>query len=166
MPARGGNPALTDQDLSDVSAYIKEMQAQSAAGVRGRRGRSTGTEMETAKTKQAFVMEKSFIRDAPEGPRGLGDPLVAHAQKFFADPRKDPDHPKHLQNFFSIYFLMTGLHGLHVIIGLIVIAWLLFRAIRGDFGRRYFTPVDLGGLYWHLVDVIWIFLFPLLYLIH
>ena len=61
---------------------------------------------------------------------------------------------------------MTGLHGLHVILGLAVIFWLLIRAIRGDFGRSYYTPVDLGGLYWHLVDVIWIFLFPLLYLIH
>lgn len=47
-----------------------------------------------------------------------------------------------------------------------VLAWLLRRAVRGDFSSAYFTPVDLGGLYWHLVDLIWIFLFPLLYLIH
>ncbi len=166
MPARGGNLALTDQDLGDVAAYIKKMQDQSAAGGRGRSRRSRSEETETARPEQPFVMEKSFIQDAPEGPQGLGTPMAGHAKEFFADPRRDPDHPKHLQNFFSIYFLMTGLHGLHVILGLIVIAWLLIRAIRGDFGRRYFTPVDLGGLYWHLVDVIWIFLFPLLYLIH
>jgi cytochrome c oxidase subunit 3 len=61
---------------------------------------------------------------------------------------------------------MTGLHGLHVLAGMAVIAWLLVRAGRGHFGPRNFTAVDLGGLYWHLVDVIWIFLFPLLYLIH
>ena len=60
---------------------------------------------------------------------------------------------------------MTGLHGVHVIAGMIVIAWLLARSIKGDFGSKYFTPVDLGGLYWHLVDLIWIFLYPLLYLI-
>jgi cytochrome c oxidase subunit 3 len=61
---------------------------------------------------------------------------------------------------------MTGLHALHVIAGMVVLTWLLVRAGKGHFGRAYFTPVDLGGLYWHLVDVIWIFLFPLLYLIH
>ena len=58
-----------------------------------------------------------------------------------------------------------GLHGAHVIIGMIVIAWLFLRGMRGDFSAKYFTPVDLGGLYWHVVDLIWIFLFPLLYLV-
>ncbi|RMF71891.1 MAG: hypothetical protein D6738_12895 [Acidobacteria bacterium] len=60
---------------------------------------------------------------------------------------------------------MTGLHALHVIVGMILIGYVMARAIRGDFGPRYFTPVDIVGLYWHLVDLIWIFLFPLLYLI-
>jgi len=68
--------------------------------------------------------------------------------------------------FFNIYFLMTGLHGLHVIIGMALITWVLIRGWRNEFGPRYYTPVDLVGLYWHLVDLIWIFLFPLLYLIH
>ncbi|MFI5382068.1 MAG: cytochrome c oxidase subunit 3 [Tepidisphaerales bacterium] len=68
--------------------------------------------------------------------------------------------------FFQIYFCMTGLHGLHVLVGMGLIGWLLLRSIRGDFGPKYFAPVDLIGLYWHLVDLIWIFLFPLLYLIH
>ncbi len=67
--------------------------------------------------------------------------------------------------FFTVYFLMTGLHGLHVLIGMGVLAWLAGRAWRGDFSAAYHTPVELGGLYWHLVDLIWIFLFPLLYLI-
>ena len=71
-----------------------------------------------------------------------------------------------VNTFFSIYFLMTGLHGLHVIIGMGLIYWVLKRARRNEFGPTYFTPVDLVGLYWHLVDLIWIFLFPLLYLIH
>jgi len=74
--------------------------------------------------------------------------------------------PRNVHLFFGIYFAMTGLHGLHVIVGMIVIAWLLVRSLRGDFGSRNYTAVDLGGLYWHLVDLIWIFLFPLLYLIH
>lgn len=67
--------------------------------------------------------------------------------------------------FFSFYFMMTGLHGIHVIAGMLVMVWLLRRAIRGDFNAKYYTPVDLGGLYWHLVDMIWIYLFPLMYLI-
>jgi cytochrome c oxidase subunit III len=67
--------------------------------------------------------------------------------------------------FFSFYFMMTGLHGIHIAIGIGVLVWLLIRARRGDFSSTYYTPVDLVGLYWHLVDVIWIYLFPLLYLI-
>lgn len=67
--------------------------------------------------------------------------------------------------FISIYFLMTFLHGIHVLVGMGLIAWIMIRAHRGEFGPHYCTPVDLVGLYWHLVDLIWIFLFPLLYLI-
>ncbi|MBL4850631.1 MAG: cytochrome c oxidase subunit 3 [Planctomycetes bacterium] len=72
---------------------------------------------------------------------------------------------RNVQVFFGIYFCMTGLHGIHVVIGMIVLIWLLLRARRGDFDNGYYLPVDLGALYWHLVDLIWIFLFPLLYLI-
>jgi cytochrome c oxidase subunit 3 len=61
---------------------------------------------------------------------------------------------------------MTGLHGVHVVIGMLAITWLLVRSHLGHFSSGYFTPVDLVGLYWHVVDIIWIFLFPLLYLIH
>lgn len=67
--------------------------------------------------------------------------------------------------FFSVYFVMTGIHGLHVIIGMGVIYWLIRRASRGDFGPNYFTPVEMTGLYWHFVDLVWIYLFPLLYLV-
>jgi cytochrome c oxidase subunit III len=74
--------------------------------------------------------------------------------------------PRNVHIFFGIYFVMTGLHGIHVLAGMVMLGWLLRRALRGDFGTRNYTAVDLGGLYWHLVDLIWIFLFPLLYLIH
>jgi len=74
--------------------------------------------------------------------------------------------PKNVHIFFGIYFVMTGLHGIHVIAGIIVFLWLLRRAIRGDFGPGRFGAVDYGALYWHLVDLVWIYLFPLLYLIH
>ncbi len=67
--------------------------------------------------------------------------------------------------FFGLYFVMTGLHGLHVIIGMSVLGWVLVKNIKGKFSPAYFTPVDLGALYWHLVDIMWIYLFPLLYLV-
>ena len=67
--------------------------------------------------------------------------------------------------FFSVYFVMTGIHGLHVIIGMFVIYGLIRRAKRNEFGPNYFTPVEITGLYWHFVDLVWIYLFPLLYLV-
>lgn len=70
------------------------------------------------------------------------------------------------QQFFSLYFVATGIHAIHIIAGVIVLAWVLSRNMRGHFSAEWYTPVELGGLYWHLVDIIWIFLFPLLYLIH
>ena len=82
-----------------------------------------------------------------------------------AHPLQDPERPVNAQKFFSIYFMMTGLHGIHVIVGGIVITWLLILTLRGRFSGEYYTPIDLGGLYWHIVDVILIFLFPLFYLI-
>ena len=71
----------------------------------------------------------------------------------------------HVPIFFSIYFVMTGIHGVHVLIGMGLLSWLAVRARKGHFNSEYYTPVELCGLYWHLVDIIWIFLFPLLYLI-
>jgi cytochrome c oxidase subunit III len=73
--------------------------------------------------------------------------------------------PPNTNMFFSVYFAMTGLHGLHVLIGVFVFVWLLVRAMKGHFTPDYYGPVDYAALYWHLVDLIWIFLFPLLYLI-
>ena len=74
------------------------------------------------------------------------------------------DHPlAHV--FFSIYYVMTGVHAVHIIIGIGLMIWMYIRASRNEFGSEYYTPVEITGLYWHLVDIIWIFLFPLLYLI-
>ena len=67
--------------------------------------------------------------------------------------------------FFAIYLTMTAIHGLHVIIGAGLIVWIMKGTAKGRFHGGYFLPVDLVGLYWHLVDLIWIFLFPLLYLV-
>lgn len=72
---------------------------------------------------------------------------------------------KEAQLFFSVYFALTGLHALHMIIGLGILTVLFVMAQRGRFGPAYHTPLELTGLYWHFVDIVWIFLFPLLYLI-
>ena len=76
-----------------------------------------------------------------------------------------PDQQGHAQLFFSLYFAMTGLHALHIVIGAGLLLYLIFEARKGIYSAEYNTPVDLIGLYWHFVDIIWIFLFPLLYLI-
>ncbi len=79
-----------------------------------------------------------------------------------------PDPEKLSRNvgiFFSIYYCMTGLHAIHIIGGIVVLSWILWRSLLGQWRSDYFGPVDYVGLYWHLVDLIWIYLFPLLYLI-
>ena len=68
--------------------------------------------------------------------------------------------------WWGVYYAATGIHALHVIIGAAMIAWVLSKATRGHYGPKHYTGIEVVGLYWHLVDLIWIFLFPLLYLIH
>jgi cytochrome c oxidase subunit 3 len=75
------------------------------------------------------------------------------------------DTARHSEIFFALYFSLTGLHALHMIIGIPIIAFMAWKAWGGHFGPAYYTPVEITGLYWHFVDIVWIFLFPLLYLI-
>ena len=67
--------------------------------------------------------------------------------------------------YFSLYFMMTGIHALHMIVGIGIMLVILVMALRGRFSAAYYTPVEVSGLYWHFVDIVWIFLFPLLYLL-
>jgi cytochrome c oxidase subunit 3 len=108
----------------------------------------------------AAAAPSTTIKPSAQGPPGtaapgdVADRGASHGKR-----------PNNVQIFFGIYFLMTGLHGIHVLAGMVAITWILVRSIKGHFGPAYFTPVDFVGLYWHLVDLIWIFLFPLFYLI-
>ena len=86
--------------------------------------------------------------------------LIPGDQFHFAGPVGDRAHM-----FFSLYFAMTGMHALHMIVGIGVLVWLLRKCLKGQFGAHYYNPVENFGLYWHFVDIVWIFLFPLLYLI-
>ncbi len=90
--------------------------------------------------------------------------LPGHGDGGHAKP-EDPDWQKHSQIFYSLYFCLTGLHATHMIIGMPIMLWLAWSANRGDFSPQWYTPVEIFGLYWHFVDIVWIFLFPLLYLI-
>jgi len=76
-----------------------------------------------------------------------------------------PGGLQHAQIYFIFYFAMTGLHAIHMIIGMGLLLWLVLRARKDEFTPHYFAPVEVVGLYWHFVDIVWIFLFPLLYLI-
>jgi cytochrome c oxidase subunit 3 len=77
----------------------------------------------------------------------------------------EKEYARHAQLFFSLYFLMTGLHALHMIIGIGIMLWMLAWARRGIITAEYYSPIEISGLYWHFVDIVWIFLFPLLYLL-
>jgi cytochrome c oxidase subunit 3 len=101
----------------------------------------------------------------------LGVKVLEYAEKFhhhlvpgahfqFEGPLARP-----AQIYFSLYFAMTGLHALHMIIGIPILLTLALFAQRGRYGPDYHSPVEMTGLYWHFVDIVWIFLFPLLYLI-
>ena len=163
MPPRGGNPLLSDADLMVIVGHLRTITA------------AAPSKDEEAAVEEAFWIPMSTIPPAQTGPGGLDvasleaseHPDHTLARKHGAPPHHayDPDRPDNAHMFFGMYFLMTGLHGLHVAAGMIVIIWLLIKTMRGRFSAEFFTPVDLGGLYWHVVDLIWIFLFPLLYLI-
>ena len=77
----------------------------------------------------------------------------------------EQEHIRHAQIFFSLYFVMTGLHALHMVIGIGIMLVMLWWSWRGTITAEYYSPIEISGLYWHFVDIVWIFLFPLLYLI-
>ena len=124
--------------------------------------------------EQEVAVSHTLQTPPHSGPPGLSESYLHPGDRTDSDPHDtqitfnnlSPTDQYRVHLFFQIYFLMTGLHGLHVLVGMALIFYLLVRAVRGHFSPAYYTPVDLIGLYWHLVDLIWIFLFPLLYLIH
>jgi cytochrome c oxidase subunit 3 len=128
---------------------------------------------QTGKKKQLIVF---LILTLLLGSVFLGIKYVEYAEKFhhhlvpgvafrFPEAHADVGVVAHAQLYFSLYFGLTGLHALHMIVGAGLLIWLLTQALRGRFTPTYNTPVEICGLYWHFVDIIWIFLFPLLYLI-
>jgi cytochrome c oxidase subunit 3 len=147
--AAGANPE------PKAVAPIAKPEAAAAAPAPGAAPSETAAKSEATETHEARPTEEQI------------EPLIAAGvigPK--AENRDVPSRPRNAHVFFSCYFFMTGLHGIHVLVGIGIWIWLLLKANKKVFGPNYFGPIDYAALYWHLVDLIWIYLFPLLYLIH
>jgi cytochrome c oxidase subunit 3 len=129
--------------------HVAGAEHESAPGAA--EGESHESDAEVLASANEPTAESSLVEPEPRAP---GDPTAASI-----------DQAGGAGLFFSIYYCMTGVHALHILGGMVVLAWLLVRATKDQFNEQYFGPVDYVGLYWHLVDLIWIYLFPLLYLI-
>ena len=135
----------------------------------GKRKRIVGFLLATILLGSVFLGVKYFEYSAKISPC-LGDGPYAGClvpgERFDAEAvHLEGAEGRHAQIFFSLYFGMTGLHALHMIIGIPIILVIAALAWRGRFSPEYHTPLEIVGLYWHFVDIVWIFLFPLLYLI-
>jgi cytochrome c oxidase subunit 3 len=151
-----------DPHVEDHTETEHGSGAASSAGVETREA-STDVEQTAemaAEPAASGGAERSTILPAAEGPAGLAPEVAAEGHG------DHPAEPANARIFFSIYFLMTGLHGIHVLGGIGAMLWLLVGAARGIFDGGNFTRVDMVALYWHVVDLVWIYLFLLLYLIH
>ncbi len=124
-----------------------------------------------AKTGRRNLLPLMLVATIILGLAFLGVKAVEYSQKFehhlvpgagFVWPGGNPPHA---QLFFVLYFIMTGMHAFHMVIGIVMMAMLLVMAMLGKFGPERYMGVEMAGLYWHFVDIVWVFLFPLLYLI-
>ena len=174
MPPKGGNPMLKEQQIIDVVAYMRTLEIP--PGPEGRIETTSSPVVTSIPNATSTVvpliddLPRSTIPNANQAATGLAPDSASQAQRMAVYvrpevPQLDEHRPANAHLFFGLYFLMTGLHGVHVVIGMIVLLWLMWRVQRGDFTKRHYAAVECGGLYWHVVDVIWIFLFPLWYLI-
>ena len=121
---------------------------------------------QSAKTQVAWILMTMVL-----GATFLGVKAIEYTDKFTHHLVPGPNfqweghYPAAAEMFYSLYFCMTGLHALHMIVGLGIMTWLAITAWQKKYDGEYYTPVEVAGLYWHFVDIVWIFLFPLLYLI-
>ncbi len=113
------------------------------------------------KIEHHLVPGPNFHLTTSHGDEAVEGGAVAHNYEKALQVAK----PGPVQLFFSFYFTMTGMHAVHMIIGEGLMLWLLLATLKGRFNAAYYAPVEIIGLYWHFVDIVWIFLFPMLYLI-
>lgn len=124
-------------------------------------------QMNRKKATAVFIMLTMLL-----GLTFLGVKVVEYSHKYHenlmpgpAFEFHDPSLASQVRIFFSFYFVMTGLHALHMVVGIGIMIYLLVLTQKGRFSSEYYSPVEMSGLYWHFVDIVWIFLFPLLYLV-
>ena len=131
----------------------------------GKRKLLVGYLVVTVLLGMTFLVIKGFEYAEKFEKHHVPGPTFNFTEKFDDNGKQIPVNPKEAELFFSLYFVMTGMHALHMIIGCGLFSTLAVLAWKGHYTANYFTPIENGGLYWHLVDIIWIYLFPLLYLI-
>ena len=170
----GGQHAMADHGTPHDAESHGDDQASGSVG-----GELSVVKSEGALEPETRLYERLLMDKANSGIADEVEARVAQRELARGEIVSDPSEvsggiyevqgnvltPRTAGIFFSIYYCMTGIHAIHILAGIGVLVWLLIRAVRQDFNRQYFGPVDYVGLYWHLVDLIWIYLFPLLYLI-
>lgn len=156
--------------LIPVTGWNRRVLERPRAETAGLGGESTEAAAETEyppNPRGDFQIPETDLRLVEEAQKG--NYLTAAERIGYLNPSTGrPDLAKFqdkVRIFFWLYFVMTGLHALHMVIGLGLMSWLLYKAWSGAFSHDYFAPVEMSGLYWHFVDIVWIFLFPLLYLL-
>lgn len=140
----------------EIEALIKKEEEHEAAE------HSPETKQGDLGEVKQSLPEKTATYPIYTGDKKLFEHASEKEKKLYEDPSM---WERKVQLFYWIYFTMTGLHALHMIVGLGIMAWLLFTAYKGRYSPEYHSPVEISGLYWHFVDIVWIFLFPLLYLL-
>jgi len=146
--------------VSSVTVVLAVKAAES-----GKRKLLTGYLVVTVLLGMTFLVIKGFEYKEKFEKHHVPGATFSFTDKFDDNGQQIPVNPKEAELFFSLYFAMTGMHALHMIIGCGLFGTLAVLSWKGHYTPNYFTPIENAGLYWHLVDIIWIYLFPLLYLI-
>jgi cytochrome c oxidase subunit 3 len=146
--------------ISSVTVVLAVKAAEA-----GRRKVLVGYLVVTVLLGMTFLVVKGFEYREKFERHHVPGPTFRFTNTFDDNGKQIPVNPKEAELFFSLYFAMTGMHALHMIIGCGLFSVLAVFAWKGHYTPGYFTPIENAGLYWHLVDIIWIYLFPLLYLI-
>ena len=123
------------------------------------------TQLGNRRMTTAFLLMTLLLGTAFLGVKGVEYAHKYHEHLIPGEQFTFDGQARFTQIFFSLYFAMTGMHALHMVIGIGMIAILIYMNLRHRFAPSYYFPVEMGGLYWHFVDIVWVFLFPLLYLV-